>query len=85
MDIPEIVEMRTSARERDEKHHNQNEEDDTDTEPDCDAKPIGDGPRGEGRPLEVGSSEKKRDLVDGLGNNSLGKWRPKDQLRMESK
>ena len=74
MDIQEIAEFRTAALEHDEKHHrgyhNQNEEDDTDTEPDCDAKPIGYGPRGEGRPLEVGSFEKKETWSTGSGTTA---------------
>ena len=85
MDIPEIAELRLAANQHDEEHRSKNEKEDSDTEPDIDSRPVGYGPRGEGRPLEVGRFEKRRELVDGLGNNSLGKWRPKDRPRPESK
>ena len=48
----------------------------SDTEPDEDAEPLGSGPRGKGQPFQVGSFERKRDLVDGAGLCSLGKWAP---------
>ena len=50
-----------------------------DTEPDEGALPKGSGPKGIGQPLQVGSFERRRDLVDGAGLCSLGKWRPKDR------
>ena len=58
--------------------------DGSDTEPDEDAKPTGAGPRGRGPPLEVGSFEKRRELVDGAGLCSLGKWAPAERPITES-
>ena len=48
--------------------------DESDTEPDADALLENSGPRGRGQPLHVGSFEKRRELVDGAGLCSLGKW-----------
>ena len=50
--------------------------DGSDTDPDADAEPKNAGPRGRGPPLEIGSFEKRRELVDGAGLCSLGKWAP---------
>ncbi len=58
--------------------------DEEDTEPDSDAEPLGAGPRGTGPPLRVGSFEKERDLCDGGGICSLGKWRPTDRPAPQS-
>ena len=52
---------------------------DSDTDPDDDAEPLGSGPRGRGQPIEVGPFERRRDLVDGVGLCSLGKWAPVDR------
>ena len=52
---------------------------DSDTDPDDDAEPLGSGPRGRGQPFQVGSFERRRDLVDGAGLCSLGKWAPADR------
>ena len=55
---------------------NENDIDEDDTEPDEGALPKGAGPRGRGQPLQVGLFEKHRDLIDGAGLCSLGKWCP---------
>ncbi len=49
---------------------------DSDTEADTDAEPHGAGVRGYGRPLQVGSHDRRRDLCDGAGLCSLGVWAP---------
>ncbi len=48
----------------------------SDTDPDSDAEPAESGPRGQGLPLRVGSFERARDLCDGAGLCSLGRWPP---------
>ncbi len=48
----------------------------SDTEPDDDSEPAGAGPRGRGPPLYVGSHHRRRELCDGAGLCSLGRWAP---------
>ncbi len=48
----------------------------SDTEPDEDSLPAGSGPHGHGPPLSVGAHHRKRDLCDGAGSCSLGRWAP---------
>ncbi len=47
-----------------------------DTDADSDAEPAGSGPKGNGPPLTVGSFERKRELCDGGGICSVGRWPP---------
>ncbi len=49
---------------------------DSDTEADADAAPAGAGPRGSGPPLHVGAHHRRRELCDGAGLCSLGRWPP---------
>ncbi len=49
---------------------------DSDTEPDEGALPLGAGPRGHGPPMRTGKFERERDLCDGAGICSLGRWPP---------
>ncbi len=49
---------------------------DSDTEPDEDAPPAGAGLRGYGPPMRTGRYEKERDLCDGAGICSAGRWPP---------
>ena len=48
----------------------------SDTEPDADAQPRGAGQAGEGAPMRVGRYERERDLCDGAGLCSVGRWPP---------
>ncbi len=48
----------------------------SDTEPDSDAEVLGAGPRGWGDPMFVGSHERRREVCDGAGLCSLGRWPP---------
>ena len=46
------------------------------TEPDDDALPYGAGQRGHGPPMKIGRYERERDLCDGAGICSVGRWLP---------
>ncbi len=54
---------------------------DSDTEPDSDAQPAGAGHKGAGPPLRVGKGSKIRDLIDGGGLCSPGRWPPRARQR----
>ena len=59
------------------KHYDEHKgEDDTDTESDEGAMPRGAGPKGHGSPMRTGRYEKERDLCDGAGICSVGRWPP---------
>ena len=76
---PELDEiMRRAEEERD---HKSQAVQDSDTDPDEGALPRGAAPQGRGRPMKVGSFEKERDIVDGAGNCSPGRWPPWDRPR----
>ncbi len=53
--------------------------DSSDTEPDEGALPVGSGVRGVGPPLTVGRGPKQRDLCDGAGICSVGRWAPRQR------
>ena len=72
---PEYVEMMRAAGDLDNDECGIEDDDSgEDTEVDEDAWPRGTGPRGRGQPLQVGSFERRREVVDGAGLCSLGKW-----------
>ncbi len=50
-----------------------------DTEPDADARPRGYGPRGSGPPLKVLQGRRRRELQDGGGRCSPGRWEPEQR------
>ncbi len=56
----------------------------SDTEPDEGACPAGSGPRGIGPPLQVGRGSSRRDLCDGGGLCSVGRWAPRDRPKLEA-
>ncbi len=55
------------------------EDEDSDTTADSDAAPAGAGPTGRGPGMLVGSFERTRQLCDGCGLCSLGRWPPWDR------
>ncbi len=55
------------------------DEDSSDTTPDEYAQPKGSGLRGQGPTLTVGKGLKKREIIDGGGLCSPGRWRPRDR------
>ncbi len=71
---PELEEIRDEARIQVEDKREKAV--DSDTEPDEDALPRGAGPRGRGPPMHTGKFERRRELCDGLGICSLGRWPP---------
>ena len=74
---PELDEItRRAEEERDGKIQAVQE---SDTDPDEGAVPRGRAPQGRGRAMKVGSFEKERDLVDGAGICSPGRWPPWDR------
>ena len=73
---PDYTELMEAADDFEDNEEMIEESDSDDTEADENAWPKGSGPRGRGQPLQVGSFEKRRELVDGAGLCSLGKWPP---------
>ncbi len=74
---PDEDELRAAIeREEDRIADRQAQPTESDTEPDTDAEPYGSGQRGMGPPLKVGTFERERELCDGGGLCSLGRWPP---------
>ncbi len=71
---PSTDEVREQARERRAAARQASEE--SDTEPDDDAAPAGAGLLGVGKPLQAGMGPYARDVRDGAGLCSPGKWPP---------
>ena len=78
---PEYIKMmRATGEPENDEHGIEDDDGEEDTEADENAWPRGSGPRGRGPPLQVGSFEKRREIVDGAGLCSLGKWPPAQRL-----
>ena len=77
--------LKEASRKHDETRGKKEPSSEFDTEADEGALPKGSGPRGQGPPLQVGSFERRRDLVDGAGICSLGRWRPLDRPQSSSR
>ncbi len=71
---PELEEIRNEAKVQLE--NGQEKREDSDTEADEGTLPRGAGPRGHGPPMRTGKFDRERDLCDGAGICSLGRWPP---------